>query len=329
MPVAGDAPHPMTAFAEPSQSVQDPCILVISPVRNEAAHIERVVRAVAAQDPAPARWIVVDDESDDGTLEILRRLEPEVDFMTVLHTGDMPLSPVKDRLAVAAEVRTFNLGLDAAGDIGAYTHVMKLDGDIELAPGYFRTLMQRFADSSSLGLAGGVLAEPTENGGLRHIRISRVHVHGALKCYTRACFAAIGGIQERLAWDTIDETYARMGGYTVRSFTDLESMHLRPLGSADGMLRGHARHGECAYISHFTATWVALRSLKIMARPPYVISGIAFFYGYARAAVLRRGRIEDREYRLFTHRELRQRMFAPFSELVSRGRPWRAPEPGA
>jgi biofilm PGA synthesis N-glycosyltransferase PgaC len=319
----------MNAFVQPSRHAEEPRILVISPVRNEAAHIERVVRAVAAQDVPPTRWIVVDDESDDGTLEILRRLEPEVPFMTVLHTADMPLAPVKDRLAVAAEVRTFNLGLAAAGDLTEYTHVMKLDGDIELVTGYFATLTERFAASPSLGLAGGVLAEPTTDGGLRHIRIARTHVHGALKCYTRECFVAIGGIQQRLAWDTIDETYARMRGYTVVSFTDLESLHLRPLGSADGVLRGHARHGECAYISHFTPTWVALRSLKIMVRPPYVISGAAFFLGYLRAAALRRGRIDDRDYRRFTHRELRRRMFAPLASILAGLRPGRAPEVGA
>jgi hypothetical protein len=317
-----------TATVTPNHHVEDPRILIISPVRNEAAHIERVVRAVAAQDLAPARWIVVDDESEDGTLEILRRLEPEVPFMTVVHTGEMPLPPVNDRLAVAAEVRTFDLGLQVAGDLDDYTHVMKLDGDIELVEGYLRTVMERMAADPSLGLAGGVLAEPTADGGLRHIRISRVHVHGALKCYTRACFADIGGIQQRLAWDTIDETYARMRGYTVRSYLDIESLHLRPLGSADGMLRGHARHGECAYISHFTATWVALRSLKIMFRRPYVLSGAAFFFGFMRAAVRRRGRIEDNDYRRFTHRELRSRMLAPLAPLVPGLRTGRTPEAG-
>ena len=49
-------------------------------------------------------------------------------------------------------------------------------------------------------------------------------------CYTRACFEAIGGVQERLGWDTIDETYARMRGFKTRSFTDLVAVHHRPLG---------------------------------------------------------------------------------------------------
>jgi poly-beta-1,6-N-acetyl-D-glucosamine synthase len=285
-----------------------PAILIVSPVRNEAAHIELVVRSVAAQELLPARWIVIDDGSTDGTLEILRGLEPEVPFMTVLEREHVDTGPVRDRLAVAAAPRNFNAGLAAAGDWREYTHVMKLDGDIELAPDYLRRLMERFDADPLLGLAGGVLDEPTLEGGMRRIQIPRVHVHGANKCYTRDCFEAIGGVQERLGWDTIDETYARMRGYTAWSFTDLVSVHHRPLGSADGTVRGHARHGECAYVAHFTLSWVALRSIKVGTRRPYGLSGLAFFYGYVRAAARRVERVPDPEYRRFTHRELRRRM---------------------
>lgn len=290
-----------------------PRILIVSPVRNEAAHIERVVRAVAAQELLPARWIVVDDGSDDDTLEILRRLEREVPFLTVIEAEGAPAGPVPDRLARAAAPRTFNAGIRHAGDWRAYTHVMKLDGDIELRPGYLRELMERFAADPVLGLAGGVLDEPMADGGFRRIQIPRVHVHGALKCYSRECLEAIGGVQERLGWDTIDETYARMRGFRAWSFTDLVSIHHRPLGSADGTLRGHARHGECAYVAHFTATWVALRAFKIARRRPRVLSGMAFFYGFVRAAVRRVERVPDREYRRFTHRELRRRMLGPLA----------------
>ena len=290
-----------------SVGVEQPRILIVSPVRNEAAHIERVVRSVAAQELPPARWIIVDDSSDDDTLEILRRLEPEVPFLDVFESGALP-EVVPDRLARAAAPRTFNCGLAAAGDWREYTHVMKLDGDVELKPDYLGELMRRFAADPALGLAGGMLEEPTKGGGFRRIRIARVHVHGALKLYTRECFAAIGGVQERLGWDTIDETYARMRGFKVWSFPDLVSIHHRPLGSADGTVRGHARHGECAYIAHFTPTWVALRAFKVGRRRPVGLSGIAFFYGYVRAAVRRVERVADPEYRRFTHMELRRRM---------------------
>jgi poly-beta-1,6-N-acetyl-D-glucosamine synthase len=290
-------------------------ILIVSPVRNEAAHIERVVRAVAAQELPPSRWIVIDDGSSDGTLEILQKLETEVPFLSAIDGAGIPHSNGRDRLAFAAEARAFNSGL-ALVEWREFTHVMKLDGDIELPPHYFRTLIDRFAADPKLGLAGGVLEEPTAEGPMRPIKIPVHHVHGALKCYSRACFEAIGGVQERLGWDTIDETYARMHGFETVSFRDLVSVHHRPIGSADGVLRGRARLGECAYITHYTPLWVTLRSLKVACWRPRVLSGAAFLYGYTRAAARGTERVPDADYRAFTRRELRQRMAR--AVLVSR-----------
>jgi glycosyltransferase involved in cell wall biosynthesis len=286
----------------------EPRVLIVSPVRNEAAHIERVARAVAAQESPPAQWVVIDDSSTDGTLELLRGLAAELPILRVLQAPRQTQhADARDRLARAAAPRNFNAGL-ATSDWREYTHVMKLDGDIELLPGYLRVLLDRFAANPRLGLAGGVLDEPAEDGGMRRVVIPSYHVHGALKCYSRACFDAIGGVQERLAWDTIDETYARMLGFDTVSFSDLVSIHHRPCGSADGLLRGRARHGECAYISHYPPTWVTLRSFKVARSSPRGISGAAFLFGYLRAAARRTERVPDAAYRRFTRRELRQRL---------------------
>lgn len=288
-----------------------PSILIISPVRNEAAHIETVIRALAAQELLPARWIVSDDRSDDETLEILREWEAKLPWMTVIEAppGEQEQARVRDRLASAAPPRNFNRGLHTSGwDAGRHTHVMKLDGDIELPPSYLRELMERFDADPQLGLASGAIKEPRPGGRWRYINVPRTHVLGSLKCYSRACFTAIGGIQERLGWDTIDGTYARMRGFHTHSFPELMCVHHRPIGSADGTVRGHARHGECAYIAHYTPSWVALRALKVGRRRPAGLSGAAFFYGYCRAAARRTARVPDAEYRRFTHRELRRRM---------------------
>ncbi len=295
-----------------------PRILIVSPVRNESSHIERVVRSVAAQTLPPTRWVVVDDGSDDGTLDILRALEREVEFLVVHESPPAATgAATRDRLAVAAEACTFNRGL-ATVDWREYTHVMKLDGDIELQPAYLERLMDRFAADAALGVAGGVLVEPLADGRVRPLVIPRHHVHGALKCYSRDCFERIGGMQERLGWDTIDETYARMHGFGTHSFVDLVSIHHRPLGSADGTLRGHARHGECAYIAHYTTSWVALRAFKVARRRPRILSGLAFFYGFARSAARGVERVPDQDYRRFTQRELRRRLLGAM-HLLPRG----------
>lgn len=285
-------------------------ILLISPVFNEGAHIEQVVRAVAAQEHPPARWIVIDDSSTDGTFETLRDWEARLGFLEVVQ-GRWPDGHGRgqDGLAEAREAVTFNQAL-ARARLEDYDFVGKLDGDVELPPQHFRRLVDEFAADSELGVAGCMLVEPSGGRWVR-LGIPSYHVHGATKLYRSRCFAAIGGIEERLGWDVTDETYARMRGFRSHTFADLEARHLRPSGSAAGQLRGRARAGEVAYIVRYEPWWVVPRAGKVALSRPYLLSGVAFLYGYVAAWLRRRARVEDEAYRRFVRRELLARVTAP------------------
>jgi poly-beta-1,6-N-acetyl-D-glucosamine synthase len=282
-------------------------ILIVSPVRNEAEHIERTVAALAEQTRPPDCWLVIDDGSEDRTLRLLEELSSDLPFMRVLATPPGYTRGTVDRHAVAAAPRAFNWALRHA-DVSDFTHLGKLDGDIELPPDYFERLLERFEEDSALGVAGGTLVEPARDGRWKPARVPPHHVRGALKLYSRACFEAIGGVEERLGWDTIDEVYARMRGFRTRSFDDLVARHHRPVASADGRLRGHARFGRAFYTLCYGLPWVTLRSMKVAAERPYGISAVAFMYGYVSAAAGSCPRIEDEEYRRCVKHELRGRM---------------------
>lgn len=288
----------------------DQRLLVISPVRNEASHLERVARAMAGQSRPPDRWLVVDDHSTDETFALAERLAAELPFVVPLHAPEHPpLLDPRDRLASAAAPRTFNFGL-ASQEWRRFTHIAKLDGDIELPPTYFERILAEFTADERLGMAGGLRRELVRGRWQLEKVPTEHHVNGALKCWSRECFEAIGGIEERLSWDVIDETTARMRGYRTRTFEDLVAIHHRPWASADGTLRGRARYGASAYIARFPAYWVTARSLKIAASAPRGLSGLAFLYGYARAALRRAPRVEDEEFKRAVRRELRDRIRA-------------------
>jgi biofilm PGA synthesis N-glycosyltransferase PgaC len=281
-------------------------LLLITPCRDEAEHLERTIASVAAQTRPPDLWLVVDDASTDATPEILHRWAARLPYLRVLRSSRLG-GRGQDGLAIAAEAVAFNEALNSV-PAHEFSHVGKLDADIELAADYFQRLLDRFSVEIDLGIVGGMLLEdhgrgwhPT--GGPEH------HVRGALKLYSRECLEVIGGgIEERLGWDTIDEVEARMRGYRTRTLAQPTARHLRPVASRGGILRGRARLGRAAFILRYSPWWVALKSARVGLSRPYLTGGVAYFWGYLRAAAGdRHNRVEDPAFARFVAAELRDR----------------------
>jgi len=283
-------------------------VLLISPVRNEAAHIDDVVAGVAAQTRPPDLWVVVDDGSSDETRERFEFHAENLPYLRVVSTPPGHTRDRGDRLAAAAPDRAWNHGLREAGAGEGFTHLGKLDGDIVLPPEFLAGMLDRFRTDPQLGMAGGAIVEP-DGEGWRPLRTPADHVTAPARLYSSECFEAIGGMPERLGADVITTTYAKLRGFSTATFADLEVRHLRHIGTADGALRGRARHGAYQYIVHYSAAWVLLRSLLVGLRfRPYGLSGAWFLGGYLGAALGSAVRVEDPEFRAFVRAEQRRRV---------------------
>jgi biofilm PGA synthesis N-glycosyltransferase PgaC len=294
-------------MAPVNSPARSPRILVVSPFHNEEAFVERVCEGMASQTLPPAEWIAVDDGSTDGTLQALRVAAMTFPEMNVLaRTREVQDLTTRDPLAGGAAVRATNWGLGHA-DLANFDFIAKIDGDVVLGPHFFQDVVREFRTDRALGICGGRLLESI-GGNLKMIPIPEHHVHGALKVYSQLCLSAIGGLEPRLGWDAIDETYARLRGFRTYSPSSITALHLRPWASANGVLRGRARHGACAYITHYPLYWALLRSVKLGLARPRVLSGAAFAYGYMRAWAAGAPRVDDQQFREFARAELRRRV---------------------
>lgn len=276
--------------------------LIVSPVKDEEAYVERTLRSVAGQTVLPVRWIIVDDGSADGTAAILRRYAKQHPWIQIVsREASGPRQPG------SAVMHAFYHGL-AQADGATYDYLVKLDCDVELPPDYFESLLRRFERDPQLGIASGVYLEEGPNG-WSPIGMPAYHAAGASKFMRARCFDEIGGFVRERGWDTVDEVRAQVKGWATRHFGDIRFRHLKPEGSGIGNMRTHVMHGDVYYLTGGGPVFLLLKAAhRMVTRAPIVGGGLAMLYGYARSWLSGRQRLVDadeaRHYRRLLDRRL-------------------------
>ena len=110
---------------------------LITPCRNEARFARRTLNSVVGQSELPARWVIVDDGSQDETPRILAEYAAKFPWLQVLRRPDRG-----DRKLGGGVMEAFYTGYDAINP-SEFEYVCKLDLDLDLPPRYFELLMDR------------------------------------------------------------------------------------------------------------------------------------------------------------------------------------------
>lgn len=135
MPVISLHPHAATA------ALKAPLVVVI-PIYNEAANIEAVVAEwspVFAALGVTFQFLLINDGSKDGTLDVLRRMEE----------GDPEHVVVIDK-PNSGHGRTCRLGYSAAVEAPAVEWVFQIDSDGQCDPAYFAEFWKNREDADCI-----------------------------------------------------------------------------------------------------------------------------------------------------------------------------------
>lgn len=272
--------------------------VLISPCRNEADFMRQTLDSVIAQSIRPAKWVIVDDGSTDGTSQILAEYAARHDWISVLTRPD------RGRRAVGPGViDAFYAGYDSI-DADEYDYLCKLDLDLRLPPRYFEVLMQRMEANPRIATCSGKAYIET-NGNLENEGHGDENSIGASKFYRVSCFEAMGGFVREVMWDGIDCHRCRMLGWMACSWDDrdLRFVHLRPMGSSQqSIFVGRMRHGYGQYFMGTGLLWMLATAVYRIPERPYVIGGLFILWGWLRSALQGKPRYEDPEFRQFLRR---------------------------
>ncbi len=290
-----------------------PAYIIISPVRNEAEYIEKTLVSIASQTILPKKWLIVDDGSTDGTIEIVKDFADRYEFIELIHRPqDSDEGAVLDRIAKAAPPRTFNYGLNYLKDT-SFDFIVKLDGDLSFGMDYFEQLFRKFEDNPRLGMASGLASFP-KGDNFWTPYIPKEHVLGCSKVYRRECFVDISGIVEVLGWDTIDEVKAQMHNWETQHFGDVNLIHWRLMGTRTGYIRGKLRHGFTNYYLGYHPLYMLARVVRRMAERPYIISGLLLGAGYLKGFLKKTQQFPDDQFRSY----LRETQMRQLKKLAQR-----------
>ena len=293
--------------------------VVISPVKDEGAYLERTLESMIRQTVQPYRWVIVDDGSRDQTAEILARYSRQYSWIQVLS-----LATNADRNPGSTVVRVFSAGFATIESLD-FDFVVKLDADLELPADYFEELLHRFEDDPTLGIASGVYVEQ-HGDKWALIWMPDYHAAGATKMIRAKCFREIGGFIPERGWDTVDEIRAQTLGWKTRHFDELQFRHLKPEGAGIGRPRTDLMLGEIYYRTGGGLLFFGLKVVhRMFTHKPLVINGILMVFGYLRALFSRRPLLVTKAERRFYRRLLNGRIKAALGRLLPWSRPARQP----
>ena len=258
--------------------------------------MRRTLDSVLGQSVPPARWVIVDDGSTDGTSQILADYAARYPIIQVVSKPDRG-----HRAVGPGVIEAFYHGLDQV-EMAAYPYLCKLDLDLDLPPRYFEILMERMEDNPRIGSCSGKPWFRSASGSWISEKCGDEMSVGMTKFYRRTCFEQIGGFVREVMWDAIDCHKARQMGWVVVSWNDeeLRFEHLRPMGSSQkSVFTGRRRHGFGQYYMGSDPAYFIATGLYRMAHPPYILGGLATIQGYLGALLRGDKQHEDAELRRF------------------------------
>lgn len=288
--------------------------VLVTPAKNESAHIELTLKSVTSQTTKPLKWVIVSDGSTDGTDKIVQKYVDEHPWIELLRM------PERTERHFAGKVMAFRAGWERVRSL-PHDVIGSLDADISFDSDYFSFLLNKFSENPNLGVAGTPF---TEGQGTYDFRFSSVeHVSGACQLFRRQCFEDIGGYVPIKGGgiDLVAVVTARMKGWQTRSFLEKTCFHHRKMGTGMNQgLRLPFKWGQADYRLGGHPVWQTLRCLYQMSRRPYIIGGLTCLTGYYVSLLSRRPRAVSDEFAEFRGKEQLARLtkfFKPRGEKIA------------
>src|SRR5579862_2102121 len=252
---------------------------LITPAKNEEAHIGRTIEAVLSQTVLPSKWLIVSDGSVDRTDDIVEHYARRHSFIRLMRNEP---GGAGKAVGFGSKALAFRKGYESLAGT-RFSLIGNLDADITFESGrYYETVTERMVDNPRLGIAGGRILELAD-GKFVGQNVSSNSVAGAVQLFRRQCYEGFGGYipMMRGGIDAAAEIMARMYGWQVTTFADLQVFHHRWVStSARSVAQARFRQGITNHLLGYHPVFQVASSLSRIKENPLILGSICMLSGY-------------------------------------------------
>jgi len=294
--------------------------IVVTPCRNEAKNLPKLVQSMVSQTLRPLLWVIVDDGSIDRTGEIIAEVEEKYGWIKGLHLEKCE-EYMGTHLAYVCN-KGFEFAREYCDREGiSYEYIALVDADNILEAGYFEKLIEEFEKDEKLGIASGNSAFADVEKILNDLKIRKPDITvmdnefwqmwddtsfkngredlpmGSARIWKKECFEETGGYAYVHAPDSVSNVKAKMKGWKTKRFKHIRVIEREGL-IAEGTWKGYKNRGRSDFFLWYPIYFALLKALKYSFKRPHY-HGIAYFLGYIESFISGKKRTNDTEIRQY------------------------------
>ena len=248
---------------------------IVIPAHNEEKYIAQTLESLSTQTLLPKKLIVVNDNSSDGTEEILKSYSNKFPWITYINS-----SSSDKHLPGSKIINAFYKGfeqLDANYDV-----ICKFDADLIFPIKYLEKLSKHFKSNPKLGMASGFCYIEKNGNWILENLTNKDHIRGALKTYRKECFLKIGKLKLSMGWDTVDELLASYHSWEILTDESLHVKHLKITGQTYDKASKYLQ-GEAMYKLRYGFVITLISAIKLAYKKRSVKLFWYYISGYLKA----------------------------------------------
>lgn len=277
--------------------------VLLTSAKNEQDFIIKTMESVISQTLKPMLWVIVNDGSTDRTENIILSYVRKFNF---IHLFNIQRGVNR---SFGSKAKAIMYAFDSIRHDN-FDFVGNLDADISFESTYYERLISKFHENKNLGIGGGIRYDFCNNK-FKRVKCAEDSVGGPFQFFRKKCFEDIGGYKP-LTYGGIDalaEISARMLGWEVKSFDDLQLYHHRCTGIARGrFIHRQIVEGEKFYNLGYDSLFFSLKTSKKIFSKPFFLNFFLTMFGFFHKKMKREKREVSFEVQKFLKDEQRKKI---------------------